>query len=176
MTTQSLPDILELVWSRLGRGVADRRHPARHPTLATIGPEGPDLRTLVLRRVDQSAAVLELHTDAASPKVSHIAKDPRVALHIWIPKDRLQIRLYATAVVKTGDPALFASLPPEAQANYGGAIPGAVLNMSTTGGADPNRFAAIHLTATKIDALILDDPHKRALFSGPTWQGKWVAP
>ena len=38
-----LPALLDFVWSRLSHGVGDRTHPARHPTLATIGPDGPEL-------------------------------------------------------------------------------------------------------------------------------------
>jgi pyridoxamine 5'-phosphate oxidase len=41
--------------------------------------------------------MLELHTDMASPKVAQINAEPRVALHVWVPKDRLQIRLRALA-------------------------------------------------------------------------------
>jgi pyridoxamine 5'-phosphate oxidase len=126
MIHENVSNLLDRVWRHLTRGVADRRHPARHPTLATLGPEGPEARTLVLRAADRNAARLELHTDMASPKVAQIGEDPRVALHFWIPKDRLQIRMRATAVVRPGDPALFASLPLEARRNYGGTAPGGV--------------------------------------------------
>ena len=37
-------------WHRLIRGVHDRHAPARHPTLATVSPDGmPQARTAVLR-------------------------------------------------------------------------------------------------------------------------------
>jgi len=172
---RSLPDLLDLVWSRLSRGVADRRHPARHPTLATVGPDGPEVRTLVLRAADRDTAMLELHTDMASPKVAQIAAEPRVALHVWVPKDRLQIRLRARAVVEPGDPALFARLPEPARTNYGGAVPGGPPGEGTEG-ADPARFAAIRLRVTEIDALVLEEPHIRAIYSAPDWTGHWVAP
>jgi pyridoxamine 5'-phosphate oxidase len=39
------------VWDRLVRGVHDRRAAARHPTLATVAPDGlPEARTVVSRQ------------------------------------------------------------------------------------------------------------------------------
>jgi hypothetical protein len=175
MRGENVSDLLDRVWSQLGRGVADRRHPARHPTLATGGPEGPQARTLVLRAAERRAARLTLHTDMASPKVAEIAADPRVALHVWIPKDRLQIRIGAQASVSQGDPELFASLPPAARQNYGGAVPGGPPDDAPSEG-DPTRFGCITLEVRRIDALVLDDPHWRAIFEAPDWTGRRVAP
>jgi hypothetical protein len=178
MTEPSLTGLLDTVWQHLARGTADRHHPARHPTLATIGPDGPELRTLVLRRADRSAALLELHTDAGSPKAAQIAADPRTALHVWVPKARLQIRARARATLAPGDPALFANLPPEAQANYGGQAPGSPLSAepAPTDG-DPARFTRILCQLTEIDALLLADPHRRARYRADAgWQGEWIAP
>jgi hypothetical protein len=118
---------------------------------------------------------LELHTDMASPKVAQMADEPRVALHVWVPRDRLQIRIRAHASVGPGDPALFARLPEEARRNYGGPAPGGVPDAGVYDG-DPARFAAIALEVRKIDALVLDDPHLRAVFEAPDWTGHWVAP
>lgn len=167
-------DILDRVWRHLTRGVADRKHPARHPTLATMGPEGPEARTLVLRGADREAGLLEMHTDLASPKVAQIRAEPRVAVHVWVPKDRLQIRMTARAEVSPGDRDLFERLPEAAQANYGGAVPGGT--PGDEGQSDPARFGVIRLHLTRIDALILDEPHRRAVFEGPDWRGRPVAP
>lgn len=120
MNEQSLAGMLETVWQHIGRGTKDRHHPARHPTLATIGPAGPEMRTLVLRAASRAEGTLEFHTDAASPKADHIARNPNVAIHIWIPKANLQIRARATAQLLLGDPNLFAQLPEAAQQNYQG--------------------------------------------------------
>jgi len=170
-----LPALLDFVWSRLSHGVGDRTHPARHPTLATIGPDGPELRTLILRHVDRDAGVLELNTDMASPKVAQIGADPRVALHVWVPSDQLQIRMRATAVVRQGDPELFTHLPPQVRANYGGAAPGAEPGPAPAD-EDPARFAAIRLKLHRIDALVLHEPRRRAVFTAPDWRGRRVAP
>jgi len=167
--------LLDMTWTALIRGKADRRHPARHPTLASIGPNGPEMRTLVLRGADRDTATLELHTDALSPKVAQIAADARVALHVWVPNQRLQIRARATAEILPGDPALFASLPDFAKANYAGPIPGATPDSDTPDTAAEARFTRIRCTLTEIDVLLLSEPHQRALFKGPDWEGQWIA-
>lgn len=175
MNDTSLNRLLETVWQHLARGTADRHHPARHPTLATLGPDGPDLRTLVLRAVHRDENALEFHTDAASPKAAHIAAHPAIALHVWVPKARLQIRARGTARIAQGDPALFAQLPEQAQSNYTGPTPGTPLpaKAAQTG----PRFSRLLCTLTEIDALTLSDPHQRALFqASDTWQGQWIAP
>jgi len=94
---------------------------------------------------------------------------------VWIPKDRLQIRIRALASVVPGDFALFASLPEEARRNYGGSAPGGIPQDAPSEG-DPARFAAIALDVRRFDVLVLDGPHLRALFDAPDWQGRWVAP
>jgi len=169
--------LLDMVWTALIRGKADRRHPARHPTLATIGPDGPEMRTLVVRGVDRDAATLELHTDALSPKVAQITTDPRVALHVWVPNQRLQIRARATAEILPGDSALFDSLPDFAKANYAGPIPGTKPDSDTPDTAAEARFTRILCTLTEIDALLLSEPHQRALFTAnANWSGRMIAP
>ncbi len=173
--SETLHGLFETVWKHLERAKVDRKHPARNITLATMGEAGPEVRTVILRAVNRHEAVLEMHTDALSPKAAQIAADPRVALHVWVPKDRLQIRLRATAGLRTGDPGLLRSLPPEAQANYGGAVPGDAPQDGPARG-DPDRFAVIRCTVHEIDALRLSDPHRRALFAAPDWKGRWIAP
>jgi hypothetical protein len=174
----TLSSLFETVWGHLARGVADRKHPARHLTLATLGPEGPELRTLVLRGADRAAATLELHTDAASRKAEQITADPRVALHVWMPKPRLQLRIRALAEIAPGDPAVFDRLPPEAQVNYGGPPPGTPLDgPAHPGTGDPARFARILCRLTDLDILHLGEPHIRALYrAADGWQGQWIAP
>lgn len=180
MTDQTLTALLDSVWQHLGRGVADRRHPARHPTLATIGPDGPELRTLVLRAADRGAATLEMHSDLASPKAAQIAAEPRVALHIWLPRPRLQIRARALAEIDRGDRALFDRLPPEARANYGGPAPGRALDGAagaTVADGDAERFGRLTCRLTALDILHLGETQARALFRAETgWQGQWIAP
>jgi pyridoxamine 5'-phosphate oxidase len=132
----------------------------------------------VLRGATRATACLDLHTDALSPKAADIANDPRVALHVWVPKARLQLRMRARAELVQGDTALFAGLPPEAQANYCGAAPGTALPTQATGApATPERFLRILCHLDELDVLSLSTPHHRALFRrADGWSGHWIAP
>ena len=70
-------------WLRLARGVHDRHAPARHPTLATVSPDGrPQARTVVLRAADITAATLDIHTDLRSAKIGDLCATPFAALHV----------------------------------------------------------------------------------------------
>jgi hypothetical protein len=176
MNEPCLIGLLDTVWSHISLGASDRTHPARHPTLATIGPDGPEARSVVLRGADREAGTLEFFTDATSPKHAQITTDPHVALHIWVPEARLQIRVRAMATLHRGDPALFAKLPPEAQANYGGPAPGTPDQRRTGTVGDPGRFALIRCHLTEIDTLLLAGPHHRAIYrASDEWLGQWVA-
>ncbi len=175
MNDQTLNSLLETVWQQIARGTADRNHPARHPTLATITPDGPDMRTLVLRAASRTDQTLEFHTDATSPKAAQIHQNPTVAIHFWIPKSSLQIRARATATLLPGDPALFAQLPEAARQNYQGPAPGA--SLPTKPSTQENRFTRILCQLTNLDALLLTTPHKRASYCATTdWHGTWIAP
>jgi pyridoxamine 5'-phosphate oxidase len=93
-----------LVASELLASAASARHSLHLPTLVTIGPDGsPQARTVVLRFFDPSLREVWFHTDIRSGKVADILREPRVLLHWYSPTSRLQIRMPATATVRTGD-------------------------------------------------------------------------
>ncbi|MGB0497228.1 MAG: pyridoxamine 5'-phosphate oxidase family protein [Rubricella sp.] len=178
---ESLDGHLDRAWSTLSRGVADRRAPARHLTLATIAQDGaPALRTVVLRGARRSDAVLEVHTDARSAKVAELRLDPRAAVHIWDPKARFQIRLSSRVEIVMGDAGAWASVPPRARAVYGeGPPPGAPVPepVPQRGEGDQAAFTRLLLHLDRIETLHLgEDMHRRAAFLAPDWAGGWIAP
>lgn len=181
MSDTSLNRLLDTVWAQIEQGVTDRNHPCRYPTLATMGTEGPEARTLVLRQADRANGRIDLFTDGAAPKAAQIIADARVALHVWLPKPRLQIRMRAQATLAPGDPDLFAQLPKEAQENYFGAVPGSELGDHGAPVADSPRFMMISCQVNGFDILDLNTPHRRARYvrtsaTDPEWRGQWIAP
>ena len=99
----ALSELRDRAWQKIARGVADRRAPARHPVLATVGREGGgEARIVVLRGADRQAATLVLHTDGASAKVGEVRAEPRATLLVWDPGARLQIRMRATIAARPG--------------------------------------------------------------------------
>jgi hypothetical protein len=167
------------VWHRLSRGVADRRAPARHPVLATVG-QGAEARVVVLRGADRATGILRLHTDLASAKVSELRAEPRATLLIWEEAARLQIRLRVRVEVLTGPDvaADWARVPHPARGVYGASpAPGAPLANphDASPGPDPARFAVLACHVHQIETLHLGkDLHRRARFADG--QGVWLAP
>jgi pyridoxamine 5'-phosphate oxidase len=92
-----LDETLAEAWRLMARGVADRRSPFHHPTVATMGLDGiPQARTVILRACDVSARRLRFHTDARSAKIAEMAADARAAFHFYDPGAKIQIRLTGT--------------------------------------------------------------------------------
>lgn len=179
-------DLTELhaqIWARLVRGVQDRRAPSRHPTLATVTPDGrPQARTVVLRAADKQSGSLEIHTDLQSPKVNDLRVAPLAALHVWDASAHLQIRLEATVTILTGQDvtAIWGGLSEPSRRSYGGSpAPGQPISVALDYSrvADPASFAVLHLSVQTIDVLHLGPNHRRAWFDrGTNWEGVWLAP
>lgn len=178
-----LQAFLDGAWQHLSRGVANSRAPARYPTFATVSPNGkPEARTVVLRGAIRSTAVVEVHTDRATAKIAALRQNPFAALHVWIPKADLQIRLTACVEILAGADVgnQWAKVPPASRISYGTLPePGAPIEsvFAYEKPADPDRFAVLRCHLKEIDLVHLGTRHRRALFvSQNAWVGQWLAP
>jgi len=178
-----LAQLFAEVWQRLTRGVHDRHAPARHPTLATVTPDGrPQARTVVLRAADKQAGSLDIHTDLRSAKVQELRATPFAALHVWDAPAHLQMRIEARVTVLTGQDvvAIWAGVPAASRLSYGSSpAPGQPIAQALdyTKAADPAAFAVLRLSISTIDALHLGPNHRRARFDRMDgWAGAWLAP
>ena len=178
-----LKEMHEYAWSLITRGTVDKRSPARHPTLGTNGIFGmPELRTVVLRHADQMTAKLEVHTDFKSRKIEELKINPKVGLHIWFPKNKLQIRLKAVSEIKTGKTLRkkWDKVPYNSRISYG-TIPAPGTSISTSFSykkpANFERFCVIEVKIEEMDLTHLGTRHTRALFRRESkWSGTWLAP
>ncbi len=171
------------VWLRLTRGVHDRHAPARHPTLATVTPEGrPQARTVVLRAADKSAGTLDIHTDLRSAKVRDLRVTPFAALHVWDTSAHLQLRLEAQVTILTGKDvaAIWKGVPATSRLSYGSTpAPGQPIAQALdyTKVSDARSFVVLRLQISTVDALHLGPSHRRARFDRHNeWAGVWLAP
>ena len=179
----ALDTLHDHAWQRLIRGVHDRHAPARHPTLATVSPDGwPQARTVVLRAADRAHRTLEIHTHLQSPKILDLQAVPRAALHVWDSGSRLQIRIQADVVISQGVEVetRWAKVPEQSREAYsrserpGQPIPSALAYQPQP---DLSAFAVLHLHIRAMDLLHLGKRHQRALFSPNNgWAGQWLAP
>ncbi|MEX5728130.1 pyridoxamine 5'-phosphate oxidase [Rhodovulum iodosum] len=179
----TLEGTLDQVWLRLARGVAEKRAPARHPVLATMGPEGAEVRTMVLRYARRSIDRVELNSDLRSAKVDELRANPQGTLLIWEPRAKLQIRLRTRFEILEGDKVrgYWRAMPDPARLLYGGKpAPGMPIGHPAEHKPVPDQaaYCVLRGTVVEIDTLQLGMPrHRRALFRAVDgWVGKWSAP
>lgn len=179
----SLTEFYSLAWDQLGRGVAESKHPARTPTLATISANGfPTQRTVVLRAADRLASEIEIHTDALTPKVEELSENNKAALHVWIRKSMLQLRLEVCFDVLTGLEVAdrWNAVPPASRISYGTQpIPGQPIRgpFNYEKPAEQARFAVLRGQVQQIEVLYLGTKHQRALYKRiDDWCGYWISP
>lgn len=178
-----LDAFLAQAWQHLSRGVADRRAPARYPTFATVGPDGtPQARTVALRGASRAAGTLEVHTDIVTDKVAALRHTPVAALHVWVPRSDLQIRVTANVEILTGDAvaAQWEKIPAGSRVSYGTLPdPGAPIPhvYAYEKPADRARFAVLACTVISLDLVHLGEQHRRAGYSrADGFAGQWLAP
>ena len=124
--------------------------------------------------------MLEMHTDAASAKVTELARIPAATLLAWDPEAALQIRLRATVAARPGTAEEWAAVPDSARGAYGGTPPpGALLEQPEDHDPtpDPVRFIVLTARIEEIETLHLGPRHSRALFRRRDgFRGQWIAP
>lgn len=99
----NLASLIDHVWHQICDGVDHPGHPYHSPTFGSTGPEGPNLRTVILRQADAAQRTLLFHSDCRAPKIKEIEQDARVFWHFWHPEQREQLRLRGVATLHVED-------------------------------------------------------------------------
>ncbi|MEM6972073.1 MAG: pyridoxamine 5'-phosphate oxidase family protein [Pseudomonadota bacterium] len=193
-TAPALPEddldaMIAAAWARLVRGAADKRSAFNIVSLGTLGAQGwPEIRSVVLRRVDQAQRRVIVHTDRRSTKAGEIEADGRVSLLFWDPRARLQLRVWGQAQIFTDDPLVdeeWGRLTGPGQRIYRVPLtPGRMIESPALGdgvieGDGRDAFAVVAVTVMRFDWLHLrSGGHRRARFdqAGDGWQGRWLGP
>ncbi|MEM9781750.1 MAG: pyridoxamine 5'-phosphate oxidase family protein [Pseudomonadota bacterium] len=184
-----LAAMIAAAWARLTRGAADKRAAFNAVSLSTLGAQGwPEMRSVILRRVDPDQRRLIVHTDRRSTKVGEIEADGRVSLLFWDPRAKLQLRVWGQAQVVTNEPLAdeeWARLSPPGRRIYrvpltpGRMIEGPEQADGSIEGDGRDAFAVVPITVMRLDWLHLrSGGHRRARFDlgADGWQGRWLAP
>ena len=184
---------LQEAWRLLRHGASDRRSLFHTPALATQRDDGfPNIRTVVLRSVDEAQHRLRFHTDARSAKFREISVDPRVAVHFYDAPKKIQLRINGRATLHRDDELadmawratrLFSRACYRVAAMPGAAVenPHALSSNDDTDDPEAGRenFAAISVSIECLEWLNLAaSGHRRARFS---WidgavEGTWLVP
>ncbi len=93
----SLHEIEKNCWQMLRAGRDSGSHPFHLPAVASAGPEGVELRTVVLRRAEEEQRLLGFHTDVRSAKWQSLRHQPMMQWLFYSASDRIQLRIRAIA-------------------------------------------------------------------------------
>lgn len=169
--------LLQYAQGELLRANADKKHPFRFFTLATLS-QYPEVRTVVLRKAMADFSIV-LFTDSRSPKVIHIQTNPHVSALFYHPKKSLQVRIRAKAHLLTEDSPDYhdylnrVKSSPSVSDYTSSLPPGAKLGESIKpASTEVIHFQPIILKPDSIDILQLSrDGHERAAyrFDGGEW-------
>lgn len=183
----SQTEIWKSLVHELHRGALDSKHPFRYINLATMGKGYPEIRTVILRKVDEDLNFF-VFTDSRSAKVTEIKANSSVSLHFYHPIKRVQIRIQAKAILHQLDELskiFWAQVQGDAQKAYGSILaPGTEIEQPEEAFAwnqkiDFSFFTPIQFIPQTVEVLQLDgSTHLRIVFSKvqETWAGQWLVP
>jgi len=177
---ESLSLIQSACWRELERASRDSAHEWHLMGVATLDGDGPDLRTVVLREVDDRGNRLVFYTDSRSPKVAQIATCAKGVLLVWSRRLGWQLRMRATLTVETGGRQVAGRwaqfrLRDAAQDYLSPLPPGAPLEGVEPEPASRDYFAVVTAHVYAIDWLELHaDGRRRAAFDENGM--RWVTP
>ena len=185
--TNSNNEVWDTITHELRRGALDSKHPFRYLNLGSIGKEYPEIRTVVLRKVDQELNFY-VFTDSRSEKVDEFKSNESVSLHFYHPRKRVQIRARAKAYIHQNDDLaleFWQRVQGDAQKAYNSTLsPGEEISSPEQGwdwleNMDSSHFAVLRIIPQKIEALQLDGlNHLRIEFRKVVdgWEGTWLVP
>ena len=187
----NLENVRRDVIQRLAQAAKDRKSSMHTPVLAT---SDADTRILVLRAFDEESWTLRFHTDARSPKVAVIERDPAVGVLFYDREEKVQIRCRGTArIERNGEltDAAWQQSDNYARRCYLGRSPSEVADQPTSGlpewieGEKPTdeqlapareNFAVLLVEIEEADWYELShDGHRRALVT-PDGEANWLTP
>jgi hypothetical protein len=193
MRYDDLDGLLEHIWNYIESGVIDRANAMTTPAFATAGPEGPNVRTVALRRANRGSRALIFHTDARSNKVSELEETPSAVWMGWDADSSEQFQLRGRTTIHRSDEVaatMWASLPDDELAFYfkpkapgtPAEAPGSGLQPGAIDEAEARRnFAVVRTVVDEIKWLYVgrDPEEERQAFyqwDGQVFCGEWVVP
>ena len=177
----SLPRIEVELWHQLELAARQPEHEWHRLALATVEGTEAQVRTVLLRDVDEAARELTFFTDSRAPKVAQLRAQPVGALMCWSGRLSWQLRLRVRMAVDTSGLQVSSRwarlrLTKAAQDYMAPLPPGSPIAPRT----EPKResrenFAVVTATVLSLDWLELHpDGHRRARFAPGAAQ--WLQP
>ena len=185
-----LKQIADDQWQSLATAARDRHHAWHTPTLANVGEDIAQLRTVVLRSADPVTRILTCHTDSRAPKIAQLSQDPRCSWHFYDREAKTQLRAYGTAWTHHGDALAHQRWQDgawrSAQCYRTPLAPGEPcteedldIGVPVDPATGEEHFVVLASEINTLDWLFLRvEGHRRArfLWGQGCWQGEWIAP
>lgn len=179
-------EILAQTWQMLTEAVRNPSAPARNFAFATCNASSqPEVRTVVLRGVNEATGTVSFFTDKASTKVSTLEHNPKSELMCWDPNRAVQLRLSSKSVILHHKDAVSAQkwkdeVPERCRVSYGKAPDtGAFITAPFDYQLTPSEeyFVVVDCVVDVIEHLSLRAEHFRIQFHRENgWEGQWVSP
>lgn len=194
---ERLPDLdysLRHAWNMLVRATVKRNDPLRAPALATTSPEGPQLRTVILREVSPPDRSLLFFTDRRSSKMEDLARNGQAACLFYHPQKKVQIRMRGSIRAEVETEATrerWQRINEQGRASYASLQPpGTPVAVDTDGRPSDwpaaalqeeayRNFCLLWLEVQEFEVLHLHaEGHQRARFSwrDRSWEKTWLIP
>lgn len=156
------------------------------PTVATVHHGRPQLRTVILRKVEEKS--LFFFSDSRTEKVQSLKANPSVALHFYDHERKLQVRVRGEAVLHQRNElsrSEFDKLSEKQKREYNASpSPGtAIKNPSTPYKSrepqDDKYFCVVEVKTEQLSLLQLHEDHHysvRFLYDDGDYHGEWIRP
>jgi len=188
-------DILKNEFSALSDAVKTAKHEYHSFSFATLRLNKPEIRTVILREIDNQKNTIAFHSDIRSKKLDDIKMNNHVSALFYDKVRRIQLRINGEASIDKGSPKLKSSwdaMKPESKLCYMGPYaPSKELNSFLVNLPNHNaqnisaksdalgysRFCKITIKIKSMDWLHLKHTgHERLLFSfDKKITSKWIA-
>lgn len=100
---QETIEILQKEWSFLNDGIQSAGHHYHSFIFSTIRNNAPELRTVILRSVDENSSSIHFHSDIRSKKIVDIEKNNSVGALFYDSSRRIQLRIQGLASVESNN-------------------------------------------------------------------------
>ena len=183
-STDSFSAIWQTLLHELHRGALDPKHPFRYLTVATVGEQFPQVRTVVMRQFTADLEFLA-YTDVRSSKVQELLEVPRVSLLFYHPKKQVQVRVKALATSHVMDELAqehWKRVPDKRRSEYQSKLDPATRIAAPAAGwessSDHSHFSVLKFSPLSIEVLQLArEGHLRIQYDlASGWQGVCLVP
>tara|TARA_B100000886_G_scaffold307184_1_gene240069 strand:+ start:1162 stop:1737 length:576 start_codon:yes stop_codon:yes gene_type:complete len=187
LPNHKLDDIINIVFSELGKGASRKKHPFKNVVLTTVNKKIPMSRWVVFRKLTSLQNIL-IYTDFRSQKIKNLENNTNCGLLFYNNKQGLQIYFNTKSTIHQKNDLTkkyWHGIVGTSSENYSNKYsPGTPINNIDEGhkidkDLDDKYFSIIELCPIKMNILQLSrNGHIRASFSknNNEWKGSFIVP